>query len=203
VAACLIVIGLYFLILGNYCRTTNSLIINCAILGLILYSFINLFTKVNLLICIVIGAGLAWGCVWFPSVNAVLLGVVVGYLFGSLFYNLEVKVVQINPQALYWGTLTVCIIFVSIAGGFMKDYMVCLATGMVGAYAFVRGISVFAGGYPDETYVMLLIQKKEYTQFGRVFGPMIYLYVGGILLLTIIGFWTQSLFVDDSEKKIR
>jgi len=201
VAAILIIIGLYFLILGNFFKIANSIIINSAILGLILYSFINLFTVMNLSLCMLMGIALALAFAWFESVNAVLLGVVVGYLFGSLFYNLEVKMVQVNPQALYWGTIVICIIIISVAGGFMKDYMVCLATGMVGAYAFVRGISVFAGGYPDETYVMMLIQKGEYTQFGRVFGPMIYLYIGGIFLLTLIGFWTQSLFVGDSPKK--
>ena len=82
----------------------------------------------------------------------------------------------------------------------MKAYMVCLATSLVGSYALVRGISVFAGGYPDETYVMMLINKGEYTQFGRVFGPMIYLYIGGIFFMTAIGFWIQTYMVPEKPK---
>ena len=50
---------------------------------------------------------------------------------------------------------------------------------------------MFSGGYPDESYVMKLINMREYSQFGRVFGPLIYMYVGGILLMTFIGCMIQ------------
>jgi hypothetical protein len=203
-AGILIAIGLYFIIFGVYNWKTNSILINCAILGLILYSFLTLFTKVNLGICMIAGIGIAFIAFSFEAFNAVILGIVVGYLFGSLLYNMLVKVIHVNPQALYWSTLITCILFISIAGGFMKAYMVCLATSLVGSYALVRGISVYAGGYPDETYVMLLLNKGEYTQFGRVFGPKIYLYIGGIFFLTAIGFWIQSCMVPPAtpeEKK--
>ena len=180
------------------CWKTNSILINCAILGLILYSFLSLFVKINLGLCMILGIAIAFIAFSFESFNAVILGVVVGYLFGSLLYNLLVKVVAgVNPQALYWTTLVTCILFISIAGGFMKAYMVVLATSLVGSYAFVRGISVYAGGYPDETYVMTLINKGEYDQFGRVFGPMIYVYIGGIFIMTGIGFFIQSFMVPE------
>ena len=151
----------------------------------------------------VLGVVIAFIAFSFEAFNAVILGVVVGYLFGSLLYNLLVKVIHINPQVLYWTTLISSILFISIAGGFMKAYMVVLATSLVGSYALVRGISIYGGGYPDETYVMLLINKGEYSQFGRVFGPKIYLYIGGIFLSTLIGFWIQSYMVPAApeEKK--
>jgi hypothetical protein len=200
-AGCLIVIGLYFIIFGVYFWKTNSTLINCGILGLILYSFLTLFVKINLGLCMLLGIAIACVAVAFESFNAVILGVVVGYLFGSLLYNLLVKAIPVNPQALYWSTLIICILFISIAGGFMKAYMVCLATSLVGSYALVRGVSVYAGGYPDETYVMQLINNGEYTQFGRVFGPKIYAYIGGIFLLTGIGFWIQSTMVPKNPEE--
>jgi len=199
-AAILILIGLYFIILGVYNWKTNSVLINCAILGLILYSFLTLFTKVNLGLCMILGIGIAFLAFQFEAFNAVILGIVVGYLFGSLLYNLLVKAIHINPQVLYWTTLITCILFISIAGGFMKAYMVVLATSLVGSYALVRGISVYAGGYPDETYVMLLINKGEYSQFGRVFGPKIFAYIGGIFAMTAIGFWIQSYMVPENTE---
>ena len=161
-----------------------------------MYSFISIFAKVNLALCMVLGIVIALVALTYEAFNAVILGVVVGYLFGSLTYNLLIKVVVgVNPQVLYWSTLITFILFISIAGGFMKAYMVVLATSLVGSYAIVRGISVYAGGYPDETYVMLLLNKGEYLQFGRVFGPMIFVYVGGIFFLTSIGFCIQSFMV--------
>jgi len=201
-AAILIVIGLYFLFFAAQFQRVSSLLINSSILGLILYSFINLFTQMNMLVCMILGVAIAFGVVYFESLNGIVLGIVVGYLFGSLFYNLEVKfVVGVNPQALYWSTLLICILFISIAGGFMQEYMVALSSSLVGAYAFVRGISVYAGGYPDETYVMKLINMKEYSQFGRVFGPKIYLYIGGIFALCAVGMVIQSMCLPKQEEK--
>jgi len=200
-AAILILGGLYFLIFGQYFGDVNSLIINCSILGMILYNILNLFTGVNLLLCMILGIALSFVAVKWQPFNSAILGIVVGYLFGNLFYNLEVKVIMINPQVLYWATILTCIIFISVAGGFMQEYMVCLAAAMIGAYALVRGISIYAGGYPDEVYVMTLLNKKEYAQFGRVFGSKIYLYIGLILLFTAIGMSSQSYFVQKKDDK--
>lgn len=87
----------------------------------------------------IIGVVVAFIALCFESLNAFILGIVVGYLVGSLVFNLIVKFVcGINPQALYYGTLISSMVLISIAGGFMKAYMVCLATSLVGAYALVR-----------------------------------------------------------------
>ena len=85
-----------------------------------------------------LGIAIAFIAFSFPAFNSVILGIVVGYLFGSLLYNLLVKAIPVNPQALYWSILIICILFISIAGGFMKAYMVVLATSLVGSYALVR-----------------------------------------------------------------
>ena len=47
---------------------------------------------------------------------------------------------------------------------------------------------------------MQLINAGEYTQFGRVFGSKIYLYIGGIFVLTAIGFWIQSYMVPENPE---
>lgn len=120
----------------------NSLIINCSILGLILYSFLNLFLPINIMICLLLGIALAIAVLYFETANGMVLGVVVGFLIGNLFYNILMKLLQVNPQSLYWGSIIFCILFISFAGGFMKTYMVCLATALVGSYAFVR-VNIF------------------------------------------------------------
>jgi Domain of unknown function (DUF4203) len=200
-AAILIIIGLYFWIFGTRFENVNSTIINSAILGLILYSFITIFYPINMMICMVLGVGIAFLVVQWETANSMALGVVVGYIFGLLSYNLLIKAVQVNPQALYWTLLIGSIIFFLSLGACIKEYGVALAASLVGSYAIVRGISVYGGGYPDEQYVMLLVNKKEYTQFGRVFGPKIYAYIGGIFFLTIIGVWIQSAWIPAKTEK--
>ena len=138
VAVILIVIGIYFIVFGAYFSKTNSLIISCSILGLILYSFFNIFFKINLMICFLLGIALAISVIYFETANGIVLGIIVGYLFGNLIYNFLMKIIIIDPQTLYWTTIVSCILVISIAGGFMKTYMVCLATAIVGAYALIR-----------------------------------------------------------------
>ena len=90
------------------------------------------------MICFLIGVAVSISVMIFETLNATILGIVVGYLFGNLIYNFLVKFIHINPQTLYWSTLITCVVAISIAGGFMKDYMVRIATSLVGAYAVVR-----------------------------------------------------------------
>jgi len=195
VGVLLILIGLYFMILGNTLWKFNNFIINFAIQGLIIYSFLNIFFNVNMLICMLLGLTVALAVFYFQKAAAVTLGIVVGYLFGTLSYNIFVKILPINPQTLYWSLIILSILGLGVLGGFIDQYMVILATSLVGGYAFVRGISVFAGNYPDETYVMKLINAGEYSQFGRVYGKYIYLYMFGILFSTGVGFLIQYLIM--------
>jgi len=79
----------------------------------------------------------------FKSLNGITLGIVVGYLVGNLFYNILVKIIVLNPQVLYWSNIIVCTVCISIFGGFMDEYMVCVATSLVGAYSLVRVSIIF------------------------------------------------------------
>lgn len=86
----------------------------------------------------ILGILVALAVLTFKRLNGVILGIVVGYIFGNLIYNLLVKLIITNPQILYWSTIICCIVIISIAGGFMEDYMTCVATSLVGAYSLVR-----------------------------------------------------------------
>ncbi len=39
---------------------------------------------------------------------------------------------------------------------------------------------------------------REYSQFGRVFGPLIYMYIGGIVLMTFVGCMIQIQIKDNN-----
>ena len=199
VGSILILIGLYFMILGNSLWKFNNFIINFGIQGLIIYSFLNVFFNVNMLICMFLGLAVALGVFYFGKAAAISLGIVVGYLFGTLSYNIFVKLIPMNPQTLYWTLIILSIIGLATLGGFIDQYMIVLATSLVGGYSLVRGISLFAGNYPDETYVMKLINSGEYTQFGRVYGKHIYIYMFGIFFATGVGFLIQSFLMPKEE----
>ena len=78
-----------------------------------------------------------------------ILGFCVGFIGGNLIYNL-LLVGWLHSTAVYW--------ILSIGLGSLLGYLcfkrredlAIITTSMMGAYAFIRGISMLAGGYPNE-----------------------------------------------------
>lgn len=98
-----------------------------------------MFTNVNLIVCFLLGIATAILVLFFERANATVLGLVVGYLIGNLFfYNFLIKLFQSNPMTVYWSTIVICIVSMSIAGALIKDHMIKIATSLVGAYGIAR-----------------------------------------------------------------
>ena len=132
------IIGLYFIIFGETFCSVNSILINSVVLGLIFYNISSLFYKINIGSCMIIGIIIAFAVYSFKRINSVMLGIIVGYVFGNLIYNIFIKFFNFNPQTLYWTTVISSILLISIVGGFIDEYMVSIATSLMGAYSLVR-----------------------------------------------------------------
>ena len=61
---------------------------------------------------------------------------------------------------------------------------VILLTAFIGAYAFVRGISLYAGGFPSETELHAELEAGVITW--ETMPKTYYAYLGGILLLFVV-----------------
>jgi len=165
IAIILIIFGLYFLIFGEKCQTLNAIIIIGSSFGVMIYSFANTFYKTNLMASLGIGAltGALFVVCLYSAIKT-LMTVMIGYILGNLFYNFEVKFfTNVDPNNLYWITIAVFMITAYIFVKFIEMISFTLATSIIGSYAFVRGISLLLNGFPDEQYVMKLIQKKKST----------------------------------------
>jgi hypothetical protein len=62
------------------------------------------------------------------------------------------------------------------------NHAIILATSLVGSYFFVRGISLYAGGFPNEYLLMKQIKNGVIESEPWTF----YVYMGSILVATII-----------------
>lgn len=65
-------------------------------------------------------------------------------------------------------------------------FLTIFCTSFIGAYLFVRGISLFAGKFPNEFSVADLIKNGEFDQLGKVFGWQVYVYLASIILMALI-----------------
>ena len=65
----------------------------------------------------------------------------------------------------------------------------------------MQGISIYAGGFPDETYVMMLIQHNEYDRLNKIFNESVFWYLVAIALTAILGVIVQMQMESDDDKE--
>jgi hypothetical protein len=103
--------------------------------------------------------------IWIILVVSILIGVGCGsYLMycievgkciiagcgGVALGNLITHSLMVDSQILYWGIIIACVVAAVAVTIMIKDQLVIITTAFIGAYSLVRGISLFAGGYPSE-----------------------------------------------------
>lgn len=100
---------------------------------------------------IAIGLGVVVGILLnrFLMVGLCLLAGVGGYLGGLVLYNTIISFFTQSAIALACMTFGLGILVAALAYVF-KDTIVIFTTALIGSYLTIRGISMFAGGFPNE-----------------------------------------------------
>merc|ERR1712110_875405 len=123
---------------------------SCAVVGLLVGIFM---AKCKKLAIALIGAG---------------GGVALGFMLTT--------VTKMESPAGYYCIIIGCALGAAILTWFLEDYVIMVATALFGSYAFVRGISFYAGGFPNEFDI------KKYIEAGidpTKISPTAYGYLGG------------------------
>lgn len=89
-----------------------------------------------------------------------------------------------------------CAILAAILSFFFYEPVLIIGTAFAGSYMFFRGISFYAGGFPNE--FDLAEQVKEGVE--DAFTPWFYLYLVLILMLTGFGAFVQ--FKHNKDKQL-
>ncbi len=137
-------------------------------------------------IAFILAIALAVFAGWFINkirrIGFTLLGATGGFFGGFLFYSLVFIKWLENTYVLF----TICFLS-ALAGGYLVwkfgKHIVVYVTAFLGAYAFVRGISIWAGHFPNE--VALYGQISSGTFSGL--EPEFYGYLAGIAVLGVLG----------------
>ena len=106
------------------------------------------------------GLGMGYGAAKWPKIGVMIMGFCLGSLlgFGIYYAFMESSVSTTTAKIL---TITGVAIFTAILYIILFDYMVIVTSAIFGAYIFVRGISMFTGGYVDEYTIILASQNSE------------------------------------------
>ena len=140
---------------------------------------------VGFVIAIAIGAGTGFLLYKAEKVGACVLGAVAGVFLGINIYNLFLF--SLNN---FW--LLLLLIILGAVGGVyaaskLHDILLIVSTSLIGSYALVRGISVFAGGFPNEVAIMDELANDIMPTLSTYF----YVYFAAIVCLFILGVANQ------------
>jgi len=102
-------------------------------------------------------------------------GIALGFLLNLTFF--------VKEDWLYYLVIVGCAIVSGVLTYFLQEVVVIFVTSFVGSYAIIRGISLYAGGFPSEMELHDDIQAG--TIDWEAFPKSFYAYLGGIVLLTI------------------
>ena len=160
----------------------------CALLGILVFSSVVglMSTTTNLIVSIVVAlivalllGKLSMKTVWLA---VGLLGLIGGFFIGSVIFT--VFIATLGYGALWSMILfsVVCaVIFGFLSFRFSKQ-VVLLATSLIGSYAFMRGLTYFIGGYPQEAVIFdNLVKHQELEGFSELFWIYIAIFVCGFL----------------------
>jgi hypothetical protein len=151
------------------------------------------------------GVGLILGFILnkYQRFSKIILGNVLGFTVGMFLYNLFVKYITFSEVMLFWFTMLACIVSFTIIMVYYGEKLMVICTSIIGAYGLVRGLSLMAGGFPDERQVYELGQKGEYEQMNGLLTPVVFGYLAGFVVLVLAGWYVQTNFIKNEEEKVK
>jgi membrane glycosyltransferase len=103
-------------------------------------------------------------------------GVMLGFMITTMFVMKNVY--------MYYGIIVACAVILFIVAIKVETIVIILLTSFIGSYAIIRGISMYAGDFPDETQIRSQLDSGIYTW--DTFPKAFYAYVAGILVMTVL-----------------
>lgn len=83
---------------------------------------------------------------------------------------------------------------------FVEKITIMFVTAFVGSYFVIRGISLYAGGFPNEIDLTEDVANGEIDW--KSFGKAFYGYLAGIVILSGLSFYFQIKHDTSGDKKI-
>ena len=196
-----VAIGLILCFYG-FKHKAKTVIIVCGFIGCyaitaaVLAWFPNFITdELGIIICLLVSFIL--GClIGFFIKNddtyyCLLAGGLIGYYASSYVFKIVSNYVEWNPQYLEYACIGVCIVVGALIGCKLTNIIIIMGTSILGGYLAMRGVSLIAGNYIDEGYLIDLIKNQEYDQLKEIRDGWVFGYLGACALLSIVGICIQ------------
>ena len=145
-----------------------------------------------LIVFFVIGSVIGFYIKDSTKIIVAILGGFIGYLCSNFLYQIVQNYYdELDQKILYFICIGVCILIGAVLGYCLSDYIIILATAVLGAYLIIRGISFVFGHYLDEEYLIDLIKNKEWEQLRSIKDIWTLAYLGVWIVLSVAGIIVQ------------
>jgi len=191
----MMVVGLFMAITGNrFVEIVIGLVASAAVFLVLTYISFALF----------MGSVQAKWAQWTVIGVCGLIGLICGVLLakfkkfgfaimsgfsGAMLGAFITMTFAVKTNLAYW--LILCGLGASFAiiSWFIEEYVIMFVTAFIGSYSFFRGLSFYAGGFPNEMelHKKLSSGALDWADFNKWF----YAYVGGIVVMFIASFVYQ------------
>ena len=171
--------------------------LGCYLLTAAVLNFFPNFIKSELYLCLCLVVCFVLGCVvgFFLrgeiKFSILLFGGFLGYCVSIFVYQIVQNYVEFDPEILYYAVMGVCIVLGAFIGWKLSNPIIILGTAVFGGYLAMRGISLIAGNYLDEGYIIDLIKDKEWDQLKEIRDGWTYAYLGAWVVLAVVGLFVQ------------
>jgi hypothetical protein len=171
-----VLIGFFLLILGTKLLKATTIVVSIisvvTVSLVIFYNFFQVYTLSSVWIVLSVGfiLGLLLGYLMIKLTNwfFAMMGGYLGYVIGIFIYNLLLKFVEYDAKVLYWITLLGSIFLFAMLALWIIKHILILGTSICGAYAVIRGASLYIGEFPDEDIILDLLKHQEFSQLEQV-----------------------------------
>lgn len=143
----------------------------------------------------VIGAMVGYSAARFRKVGAFLLACWGGACLGLLLNNAVMRYAE--SQALFWIVIAGCGLAAGVISCIIFVPAAIASTSLAGAYALVRGASIFIGHFPNEMTIIDeikqgIVPKTEWQ---------VWAYLGAIVVISLIAFYVQWKYRPEKKSK--
>lgn len=134
---------------------------------------LGIWVIIGIIAGVFIGKKRKWGIAVVGAFGGVMLGLLLTTVFGTL----------ITSAWVYYLIIISCGILAFLIAFKVEKFVLIIATSFIGSYFVVRGISMYAGGFPNETQLHTMAQQGfvDWNTFPKIF----FAYLAGIFVLTV------------------
>ncbi len=181
----MILIGLFLAIWGTkFMEITFVIIVGLITMqfGLKIYDSAHIenpnpdYLWIVLGISFLVGLGIAYFAINMITFAKICMGGYLGYTFSLVFYQFILRYIETtNPEIIFWIITIICVIAGALLMNFLVKQVMIIATSLIGSYSVIRGISLYAGKFPNEEVIFQLLKNKEFDQLAEVSNNFLFL----------------------------